>query len=178
MVSNFRPFVLGLVCAVFLAPAVCFPQQSSEQALTAHFQAGQQAMKSGQFELAVAEFNKVLRLSPNLVEAQVNLGLALHLLGQYGESLAVLAKAAQQKPELVPANLFLGIGYLKLGSHQKAVAPLERVLRLEPTNREALRTLAACRLAEGDYRGAAREFQALFALDRSSIWLNIRRHGK
>jgi tetratricopeptide (TPR) repeat protein len=112
-----------------------------------------------------------------LGEAQVNLGLALHLLGQYGKSVAVLAKAAQQKPDLVPANLFLGIGYLKLGSHQKAVAPLERVLRLEPTNRQARRTLAACRLAAGDYRGAAREFQALFALepDKTEAWFQLGR---
>jgi tetratricopeptide (TPR) repeat protein len=132
-------------------------------------------MKSGQLELAVTEFSKVLSLSPNLVEAQVNLGLAQHLLGQYSDSVAVLAKAARRKPELVPANLFLGIGYLKLGLHQKAVAPLERVLRLEPANREARRALAACRLARGDYREAAREFQALFALepDKTEAWFQL-----
>jgi tetratricopeptide (TPR) repeat protein len=132
-------------------------------------------MKSGQLELAVTEFSKVLSLSPNLVEAQVNLGLAQHLLGQYSDSVAVLAKAARQKPELVPANLFLGIGYLKLGLHQKAVTPLERVLRLEPSNLEARRALAACHLANSDYRGAGKEFQALFALerDKTEAWFQL-----
>src|SRR5437773_5739401 len=177
MVSVLHLFLLALVCTAFRTPPSLFAQQSSEQAIVAHFQAGQHAMKSGQFELAVAEFNKVLRLSPNLVEAQVNLGLAQHLLGQYGESVAVLAKAAQQQPDLVPANLFLGIGYLKLGSHQKAVAPLERVVRLEPTNREARRALASCRLADGDYRRAASEFQALFTLepDKAEAWFQLGR---
>jgi tetratricopeptide (TPR) repeat protein len=168
----------GLWFAALLTFPSLFAQQlSSEQAIVAHFQTGQQAMKSGQLELAVTEFSKVLSLSPNLVEAQVNLGLAQHLLGQYSDSVAVLAKAARQKPELVPANLFLGIGYLKLGLHQKAVTPLERVVRLEPANREARRALAACRLAGGDYREAAREFQALFALepDKTEAWFHLGR---
>ncbi|PYU92985.1 MAG: hypothetical protein DMG08_11300 [Acidobacteria bacterium] len=178
MVSVLHLFSFPLVCTAFLTPPSLFAQQSSEQAIVAHFQAGQHAVKSGQLELAVAEFTKVLRLSPSLVEAQVNLGLAHHLLGQYGESVAVLAKAARQQPDLVPANLFLGIGYLKLGWHQKAVGPLERVVRLEPANREARRALAACRLADGDYRGAAREFQALFTLepDKTEAWFQLGRN--
>ena len=178
MVPRFPLFLFGLVCAALLAPPTLLAQPYSEQAIVAHFRAGQQAMKSGQFEQAVTEFSKVLRLSPNLVQAQVNLGLAHHLLGQYGESVAVLAKAARQNPELVPAHLFLGIGYLKLGSHQKAVAPLERAVRLEPTNQEARRSLAACRLADGDYRQAAREFQELFALepDKTEAWFQLGRN--
>jgi tetratricopeptide (TPR) repeat protein len=180
MVSVFRFFVSGLVWVASFTPAwlLCQPQPSSEQAIVAHFRAGQQAMKGGQFELAVTEFSKVLRLSPNLVQAQVNLGLAHHLLGQYGESVAVLARAAQQKPELAPAHLFLGLGYLKLGSHQKALVPLERAVRLEPANREARRSLAACRLAEGDYRQAAREFRELFALepDKTEAWFQLGRN--
>src|SRR4051794_28843859 len=108
------PLCFGLWFTVLLTLPSLFSQQPSEQSIVAHFQTGQQAMKSGQLELAVTEFSKVLSLSPNLVEAQVNLGLARHLLGQYSDSVAVLAKAARQKPELVPANLFLGIGYLKL----------------------------------------------------------------
>ena len=178
MVPGSRLTLLGLVCTGFLAPPTLVAQQHSEQAIVAHFQAGQQALKSGQLEVAVTEFSRVLRLSPNLVQAQVNLGLAHHLLGQYGESVAVLSKAARQNPELVPAHLFLGIGYLKLGSHQKAVAPLERAVRLEPTNQEARRSLAACRLADGDYRRAAREFQELFALerDKTEAWFQLGRH--
>ena len=177
MASGFQRLLLKLVCIAFLASPSLLAQQPSEQAIISHFQAGQRAMRSGQFELAVTEFNQVLGLSPNVVEAQVNLGLAHHLLGQYIESVDVLAKAVQQKPELVPANLFLGIGYLKLGSYQKAVAPLERAVRVEPTNREARRALATCRLADGDYRRAAREFQALFTLepDKVEAWFQLGR---
>lgn len=170
--SSNKPLLLGWVCASFL-----FAQQPSENAVASHFQAGQQAIKGGQLELAVTEFNKVLRLKPDLVEAQVNLGLAHHLLGQYVESTAVLARAARQQPGLAPANLFLGLGYVKLGLHQKAVPPLEQALRLEPGNREARRALASCYLAGDDYRSAAREFQALFALepDKSEAWFQLGR---
>jgi tetratricopeptide (TPR) repeat protein len=157
---------------------VCaFAQQPTEEAIATHFQAGQQAIKSGQLELAVTEFKKVLALSPDLAEAQVNLGLAYHLLGQYADSTAVLAKVARRQPDLAPANLFLGIGYLKLGSPRKAVPPLEQVVRVDPGNREARRALAACRLAGDDYREAARQFQALFPLEpeKPEAWYRLGR---
>lgn len=162
-------YLLGSVCA--------FAQQPAEEVIATHFQAGQQAIKRGQLELAVTEFNKVLILSPDLAEAQVNLGLAYHLLGQYADSTAVLAKVARRQPDLAPANLFLGIGYLKLGSPRKALAPLEQVVRVDPGNREARRALAACRLAVDDYRDAARQFQALFPLEpeKPEAWYRLGR---
>lgn len=134
-------------------------------------------MQNGNPELAVAEFKEVLRLSPDLLEARVNLGLAQHLLGQYADSTATLGPAARQQPELVPAQLFLGIGYLKLGEPRKAIPPLERTLQLEPANREAHRALATCRLQDGDYRRAAAEFRALFALqpDQGEAWYRLGR---
>lgn len=161
----------------FFSISLLFAQQPSENSIASHFQAGRQAIQSGHLDLAVVEFKKVLRLDPDLIEAQVNLGLAYHLLGQYAESTTVLARAARRQPELTPANLFLGLGYLKLGLQQKAVAPLEQVMRLQPGNREARRALASCYLAGDDYRSAAREFQALFALEpeKSEAWFQLGR---
>lgn len=111
------------------------------------------------------------------MEARVNLGLAEHLLGRYSDSTVTLAAVARQQPELAPAHLFLGIGYLKLGQPRKAIPPLEQALRIEPANREAHRALATCRLQDGDYRQAATEFRALFALepDQGEAWYRLGR---
>ncbi|MEW5976226.1 MAG: tetratricopeptide repeat protein [Acidobacteriota bacterium] len=176
VVVGFLQFALVLSTA--FGPRLFGAGNSQQQDLAAHFQAGQQAMRAGNFELAVTEFSKVLRWSPDLAEAQVNLGLAYHLLGNYAESVKMLSQAAQRQPELVPAHLFLGIGRLKLGLHAEAVEPLRRVVRLEPRNREARRALAACHLAEGDYRAAAKEFQELFHLesDKTEAWFQLARH--
>ncbi|MCI0622658.1 MAG: tetratricopeptide repeat protein [Acidobacteria bacterium] len=154
-----------------------FAQPSAESAIVAHFQAAQRAAREGHLDRAVEEYRKVLRLSPNLVEAQVNLGLAYHLLGQYRQAVSELAKAAGQKPDLLAANLFLGIGHLKLGSAEKAIPPLQRALRLDPSNREARRALAACRLAADDYRDAAHQFRTLFSQESNpeEAWFQLGR---
>src|SRR5215468_5206020 len=95
--------------------------QSPEEAVSVHFQAGQAAIKNGEPEIAVREFQNVLSLDPSLVEAKVNLGLAYHLAGQYSKSTAVMADVAHMSPDLIPVQLFLGIGYLKLGEAAKAI---------------------------------------------------------
>jgi len=133
--------------------------------LEAHFAAGQQAIKSGQFEQAVAEFNDVLRISPGLEEAELNLGLAHYLLGNYARSTAIMAKVLRRQPEQTAAALFLGLSYLKLGSAGQARGPLEQVVKRDPNNAEARRALAECLLALGNYGGAAEQFRALFPLE-------------
>jgi tetratricopeptide (TPR) repeat protein len=142
--------------------------QSPDEGVSAHFQAGQAAIKSGETEVAIREFQKVLSVDPTLLEAKVNLGLAYHLAGQYTKSTAVMADVAHTSPDLIPAQLFLGIGYLKLGAATKAIAPLTRVVRLDQSNSEARKALGACYLAEGNYREAAKQFQALSAITPDS----------
>ena len=51
-------------------------RQSSEQEVELSFRAGQAALRQGDFARATEEFKKVLTLEPNLLEAEVNLGLA------------------------------------------------------------------------------------------------------
>lgn len=147
------------------AGLVLFALQVSADSLESHFAAGQQAIKSGQFEQAVAEFNDVLRISPGLVQAEVNLGLAHYLLGNYAQSTAIMAKVARQQPDQMASALFLGLGYLKLGSAGKARGPLEQVVKQDPNNAEARRALAECLLVLGNYGGASDQFRALFPLE-------------
>ncbi len=143
----------------------------------ARFAAGGTAMESGQFAAAETEYRAVLELVPDLSEARANLGLVLYLQGQYAGSVAELERVAAEKPELAAAHLFLGLGHLKLGSPDLAIPPLERSLESSPANLEARRALATCHLAEGNYAGAVREFQAAFAHDpdKAGAWFRLGR---
>ena len=156
---------------------VVLASQGPGQSLEEHFAAGQRAIKNGQLEQAVAEFNKVLRMSPGLIEAEINLGLAHYLLGDYTVCAAIMAKVAHQRPEITPAVLFLGLSYLKLGSAGQAKRPLEEVVKRDPDNAEARRALAADLLALQDYQHAAEQFRALFALeaDKGEAWFRLGR---
>jgi tetratricopeptide (TPR) repeat protein len=140
-----------------------------------HFRAGQEAMQAGDFERASKEFRAVLRLSPALVEARANLGLAAYMLGEYDSAVTELTKVLRERPDLVGSNLFLGLSYLKLELPAKAIPPLKRALQADRSNHEARRALVSCHLAQRNYREAAREFRALFDLepDKTEGWYNL-----
>jgi tetratricopeptide (TPR) repeat protein len=166
-------FVL-VCCVMCVGTGAAAADQAS---VIAHFQAAQQATQAGNIEQAVKEYKAVLQLDPTLIEAHVNLGLAYHMLGRYDLAVDELSKALRERPNLLGPNVILGIDYLKLGSPTKAIAPLKEALTLEPSNREARRALAACYLAEDDYRNADSEFRKVFALDsdKQQAWFVLGR---
>jgi len=133
--------------------------------MAAHFQAGLQALQSGQYVRAIDEYKAVLLLDPARVEAHVNLGLAYHSLREYELAVAEFDKALRENPSIPGASLFAGIDYLKLGLSATAIAPLEAALRVQPSNREAKRVLAACYLDQDEYRNAAEQFRSLSSLE-------------
>ena len=94
---------LVLVFLVMLSE-VAFCQTSGQQAEDS-FRAGQVALKHGDFAKAVEEFKKVLELEPNLLEAEVNLGLAYQSLLDYDSAVRHLAKALRERPNLLAVNV-------------------------------------------------------------------------
>src|SRR4029453_4321586 len=85
LTSGLILFTLGPV-----APATAEAPQAQ---LAAHFRAGQEALRQGEFVRATDEFKKVLALDPSLVEAEVNLGLAYQSLFEYDSSVRHLQRA-------------------------------------------------------------------------------------
>lgn len=153
-------------------------EESTDREVAAHFSAGQEATRAGQADRAIREYREVLRLSPNLTEARVNLGLDYFMVGQYEQASTELEKARREKPRLVAANLFLGMIYLKLGFPAKAIPLLEEVLRQDPANQEALRTLAASYLQQDNYRDATKAYRKLFATNSDPVeaWYALGQH--
>ena len=139
--------------------------QTSEDQLERSFRAGQEAMKQGQFERAAENFKKVLALDPNLVEAEVNLGLAYQSLFEYDQAVRHLAKAVRERPNLVGPTMIVGMDYLKLGSPEKAIPYLQQALKLDPSNRDAAQALASSYLGQEDFRSASEEFRQMAEMD-------------
>src|SRR5690348_12536464 len=94
---------LILVIAWLLTPGLA-TSQTSESQVELSFRAGQEAMKQGQFARAAEEFRKVLALDPNLVEAEVNLGLAYQSLFEYDLAARHLTKALRERPKIGRAS--------------------------------------------------------------------------
>jgi len=149
--------------------------QSSEQDIESSFRAGQAALRQGEFTRATEEFKKVLALDPNLIEAEVNLGLAYQSLIEYDLAVRHLGKALRERPNLPGLNVIVGMDYLKLGSPEKASPFLQRALKLDPSNRDAHDAMALYSLSQEDFRGAAEEFRQSAALDsdKAEAWFKL-----
>ena len=148
---------------------------TDEPQVAAHFHAGQEALRLGDFARAVEEFKKVLALDPALIEAQVNLGLAYHSLGEYKLAVSHLTGALRQRPDLPGPGIILGIDYLKLRLPEKAIPVLQRALKADPSNREGRRALATCYRIQDNYREAADQFRQLSILDsdKPEAWFRL-----
>lgn len=166
---------------IFWTVATARPSSNSKTiqyppAVVAAFRAGEDALRVGRAEEAVADFQKVLRLDPQFVEAQINLGLSYHLLGEYHQAADELAEGLRSRLDLPGPHLILGIDYLKLGLPSKAISALEEALREDPANREARETLAKCYLVQDDYGRALKHFQSAFLADpshRAEAWFAL-----
>jgi tetratricopeptide (TPR) repeat protein len=160
---------------LFILRPISQPQakcQTVEEQVSAHFRAGQVALRNGELVQARDEFLKVVALDPKLAEARVNLGLVYHALGEYSLAASNLATALRQKPDLAGPTLVLGIDYLKLGETEKGIPVLQRALRLQPSDLEGRRALALCYVSREDFRQAAEEYRELARLnpDKADAW--------
>jgi tetratricopeptide (TPR) repeat protein len=157
-----------------LAPQYTACQTSDEQ-VELFFRAGQEALKKGEFVRAAEEFKKVLTLDPQLVEAEVNLGLAYQSLSEYELAVRHLSKALRERPDLLGPTVFVGMDYLKLGSPEKAIPFLKHALKLDPSNYDAHQALASCYLGQENFRGAGEEFRQIAMLnpDKAEAWFKL-----
>ena len=92
-----------------------------------HMQAGIEAEKQRQPDLAIAEFRKVTELEPTLAEGFVHLGQAYMENHDYGSAIAPLKHALDIDANLAPAHQLLGYSLLAQGYAAEAIPHLERV---------------------------------------------------
>lgn len=120
-----------------MLPSAAVLGQDANAELSRYFTSAQQAQTAGHFDVAIQNYQAVLRLAPGLPEAEANLGLVYHLQARYSESAKAFEKARAAKPGLSGVNLFLGIDYAKLGEAARAVPYLQRAVKEEPANKIA-----------------------------------------
>ncbi|HEY7797819.1 MAG TPA: tetratricopeptide repeat protein [Hyphomonadaceae bacterium] len=91
-------------------------------------------MREGRFEKALADYQKSIRLMPELLESKVNLGAALYSLGRYQEALVALNEGVGTDSADAKA-----IGYYnralcheRLGDIQTAYEDFRRALAARP----------------------------------------------
>ncbi len=118
---------------------------------------GELSEKTGEHEAARSAYERVVRLSPDRLSAQLGLGLAWMRLGQdRGGDGAARRAPCSSRPRTRSRSRSSRWPSRPSGAHAEARDALLRLTKLRPLDAEPLRRLAACRLALGEDLGRAR----------------------
>jgi protein O-GlcNAc transferase len=118
-------------------------------------QAGTEAEKNRQFDVAIAEFRKVTELEPKVAEGFVSLGQVYLESRDYVAAVSTLKQALKLSPDLRPAHQLLGYALLTQGYAAEAIPHLEKA------QDEAV--LGIAQLEAGQLSEAVKNLQAVLA---------------
>ena len=117
---------------------------------------GEQLMRRGRMEEAIANFDEVIATDPKDVAAWINRSHALAALGRFDDALASSEKALAADPDSASACNNRAVFLNRLGRLDEALKWARRAAELNSQEPEIWDTLAEIQAASGD-TGAARE---------------------
>jgi tetratricopeptide (TPR) repeat protein len=120
----------GAVCAgiILIASCVlCFSQtpESTRQQIESHTQQAQAFLQEKKPDLAIPEFQAVVALDPDNLNARANLGVLLFFRGDYAQAAPNLRAALSLQPNLPKIQVLLGMSEKRTGDPANALKDLE-----------------------------------------------------
>jgi tetratricopeptide (TPR) repeat protein len=102
-----------------------------------YFTQGNTSFSAGDYESAIAAYDKVLEIKPDDHEAWFKRGVALGHLSRNEEAITAFDEVLKLKPENYEAWYNRGLALESIGKYQEAIASYEEVLKLKPDDIEA-----------------------------------------
>ncbi|MBD1830852.1 tetratricopeptide repeat protein [Microcoleus vaginatus GB1-A2] len=103
-----------------------------DRAAEAWGERGNEQSDLGDFEGAIADYNKALEIKPDYHEVWYNRGIALNDLGRWEEAIADYDKALEIKPDYHEVWYNRGIALHQLGRLEEASADYDKALEIKP----------------------------------------------
>lgn len=120
--------------------------QGTSQQIQTHARQAQEFLRTNRPDDAVREFNTILQLDPNNLDARANLGVTLYFKGDYAAAAPQLRAALKLRPNLWKIQALLGMSEKRIGQTAAAQADLEKAF--PQLQEEKLRVQAGMELVE------------------------------
>ena len=101
------------------------------------FSLGLKNHKNNNLQEAKNFYNETLKINPNHIDANNNLGIVFFRLKEYQKAMNCYEKIIQINPNNVDAHNNLGIVLIKLEEYQKAMNCYEKIIQINPNNVDA-----------------------------------------
>ena len=145
----------------------------------AHNNLGNVYLGRGQFDEAIAQFQRALEIRSRESESQYNLGAALSCVnlgtaftdkGDLDKGIDYYEKAIALAPRYADAHYNLGKALLRQDKTDEAIAQWRATLAIEPNDAEAHASLAGALLRKGELRPAIAEYEAAIKTSEPSVF--------
>lgn len=113
-------------------------------------QRGETHHTMGQYDEAVAAFDRAIALDPDSHHAWKNRGLSLALLGRDEESRASFSRAIALCPNCSDAYYYQALARNATGDHRGAMESLDHAIAIAPQNQDQVFTLFQSLIMRGD----------------------------
>jgi tetratricopeptide (TPR) repeat protein len=133
-----------------------------ENLASAHVGRGLELLDAGRNAEAEKHLRRATELDPQDVEAQLNLGRALHNSNRSVEALAAFDRVLALDSRLELAHFHRGMVLYGLGEYQRAIADLEREIEIDPGYPPSYLFRGLAKIAQGEWT------QALADLDEAA----------
>ena len=120
--------------------------------------------KAGRHEEAVAQFDKVNDMRPDISNSYLNRGASLDELGLHEEAITAFTRAAELDPDNAMALFNRARTNYYLGNLHDALADYSEVIQLTPDDAEAFNNRGLTFDALGDYDNAIEDFDSAIEL--------------
>lgn len=119
------------------------------QEIQSHLQKAQQYLQQNRPDLAIPEFQAILAIDPNNLDARGNLGVLEYFQGQYAKAVPDLRAVVTANPNLWKLQALLGMSEKRIGETGKAQSDLDKAF--PQLQEQKLRIRAGLELIELDY---------------------------
>lgn len=118
-------------------------------------------IQKSDFVAAVAEYRKLIELTPDDAVAYYNLALALKQQDKFSEALAALKRATELQPDKLPEIYYtLGVILLQQSKLDESAAAFQKAREIKPDYGEAIYTLGTVRQQQNKIDEAIELFRA------------------
>ena len=87
-----------------------------------------------EYDWAIEDYNKVIEMNPDNVEAYYNRGVTYHHKGDYDRAIEDYTKTIQLKPDYANAYYNRGLSYDNKGESVRAIEDFTKVIQLDPND--------------------------------------------
>ncbi len=159
---NIQMTIQALEEAVSALEDVGNPPEGAEEA---YFLLGIFYQVTKDYQRAIAAYDQVVALNPNLIEAYLNRGIIQKNQGDLTEAIADYDQAIMLDPERIVAYIGRGQARANQGDLEGAIADYDQAIALDPEMAEAYANRGNAHLDQGDLEEAMADYDQAIALN-------------